>query len=49
MFEDVFHEMPPHLARQREELNHLSGTQPAKGSGEEKSLDSRSTAVAKEG
>src|SRR6185437_7394501 len=49
MFEDVFHEMPPHLARQREELKRLAEAQPAKGSGEEQSLDARSAAVAKEG
>jgi len=49
MFEDVFHEMPPHLVRQREELKRLSEAQPAKGSGEEQSLDSRSAAIAKEG
>jgi 2-oxoisovalerate dehydrogenase E1 component alpha subunit len=49
MFEDVFHEMPPHLVRQREELKGLARTQPAKGSEEEKSLDAHPAAVAKEG
>ncbi|HEX5459082.1 MAG TPA: thiamine pyrophosphate-dependent enzyme [Steroidobacteraceae bacterium] len=49
MFEDVFHEMPPHLMRQREELKTLARSQPAKGSEEEKSLDARPAAVAKEG
>jgi 2-oxoisovalerate dehydrogenase E1 component alpha subunit len=49
MFEDVFHEMPQHLARQREELRRLAPAQPAKGSGEERNLDARPAAVAKEG
>ena len=49
MFEDVFHEMPPHLVRQREELKRLAAAQPPKGSEEEKSLEARSGAVAKEG
>ncbi|HUA25431.1 MAG TPA: thiamine pyrophosphate-dependent enzyme [Steroidobacteraceae bacterium] len=49
MFEDVFHEMPPHLVRQREELRQLAAAQPPKGSEEEKSLDAHSGAVAKEG
>ncbi|HEX3842943.1 MAG TPA: hypothetical protein VHV80_01170, partial [Steroidobacteraceae bacterium] len=49
MFEDVFHEMPPHLMRQRDELKSLAHAQPAKGSADEKSLDVRSAAVAKEG
>ncbi len=49
MFEDVFHEMPPHLVRQREELRRLAAVQPSKGSEEEKSLEARSGAIAKEG
>ena len=32
MFDDVYKEMPPHLARQREELLELSRLQPARGS-----------------
>ncbi|HZT01140.1 MAG TPA: thiamine pyrophosphate-dependent enzyme [Steroidobacteraceae bacterium] len=49
MFEDVFHEMPPHLARQRAELKSLADAQPARGAGEAKSLEAHATAVAKEG
>ncbi|HEY2036375.1 MAG TPA: hypothetical protein VGG96_05130, partial [Steroidobacteraceae bacterium] len=49
MFEDVFHEMPPHLIRQRDELKRLAPAQPGKGSEEEKSLDAHPAAVAKEG
>jgi len=41
--------MPPHLMRQREELKSLARSQPAKGSEDEKSLDARPAAVAKEG
>jgi 2-oxoisovalerate dehydrogenase E1 component alpha subunit len=55
MFEDVFKQMPPHLARQRDQLRTLQesqsdrGAQPTKGSAEEKSLDRQAQAVAKEG
>ena len=55
MFEDVYHEMPPHLARQREELLALSrvktagGLEPAGGSDEEHELDRQAQPVAKEG
>jgi len=49
MFEDVFHEMPPHLARQRAELKSLVDAQPAKGSEEAKSVEAHAAAVAKEG
>ena len=33
MFEDVFHEMPPNLVRQREELKQLAAAQPPRGPG----------------
>jgi 2-oxoisovalerate dehydrogenase E1 component alpha subunit len=49
MFDDVYKEMPPHLARQREELLQLSGVQPARGSDEEHDLDHQEQPVAKEG
>src|SRR5262249_41458500 len=49
MFEDVFHEMPAHLKRQRDELKSLTDAQPARGSEEEKNLDAHSAAIAKEG
>ncbi len=49
MFEDVFFEMPPHLARQREALKRLAGSQPAKGSEQARSLEARPATAAKEG
>jgi 2-oxoisovalerate dehydrogenase E1 component alpha subunit len=49
MFDDVYKEMPPHLARQREELLALSRVQPARGSDEEHDLDRQAQPVAKEG
>jgi len=49
MFEDVYKHMPPHLARQREELRALRATQPKNGSPEQKNLDEQARSVAKEG
>jgi hypothetical protein len=46
MFEDVYKEMPPHLARQRDELLALSKLQPPRGPDEE---HRQTQAVAKEG
>jgi 2-oxoisovalerate dehydrogenase E1 component alpha subunit len=45
MFEDVFKEMPPHLARQRDQLQALLGSQPA----EEKALQRQAQSAVKEG
>jgi hypothetical protein len=41
--------MPPHLARQREELRALRAIQPKKGSAQEQQLDEQAQSVAKEG
>jgi len=49
MFEDVYKEMPPHLARQRQQLQDLVGKQPAPGSSESRELDQQTRPVAKEG
>jgi len=51
MFEDVFKQMPPHLARQRDELEALAKLPgaPGKGSPEEKNADEQAPAMAKEG
>jgi 2-oxoisovalerate dehydrogenase E1 component subunit alpha len=49
MFEDVYKEMPPHLARQREQLLDLIGKQPAPGSSEARELDQQTRPIAKEG
>jgi 2-oxoisovalerate dehydrogenase E1 component alpha subunit len=49
MFEDVFKQMPPHLARQREQLASLAGAEPHRGSPEQKSLERQARLVAKEG
>jgi len=49
MFEDVYKHMPPHLARQREELRALRAIQPNKGSQEQQNLDEQTQSVAKEG
>ena len=49
MFEDVYKEMPPHLARQRQQLQELVGKQPAPGSSEARELDQQTRPVAKEG
>jgi 2-oxoisovalerate dehydrogenase E1 component alpha subunit len=49
MFEDVFKQMPAHLARQREELKALRSLQPAPGSAEQSRLDEQTRSVAKEG
>jgi 2-oxoisovalerate dehydrogenase E1 component alpha subunit len=49
MFEDVYKEMPPHLARQRAELLALSQLQPAGDSVEENDLDRQTRSVAKDG
>jgi 2-oxoisovalerate dehydrogenase E1 component alpha subunit len=49
MFDDVYKEMPPHLAKQREQLLELTRTQPAHGSEQEHELDRQAQPVAKEG
>jgi 2-oxoisovalerate dehydrogenase E1 component alpha subunit len=49
MFEDVFKQMPPHLARQREQLKALRALEPVKGSPEQKNLEQQTRPVAKEG
>jgi hypothetical protein len=49
MFEDVFKQMPPHLARQREQLKALRAIEPKKGSPEEAKLDLQTRSIAKEG
>jgi hypothetical protein len=51
MFEDVYKQMPPHLARQREELKALRALQASikPGSSEEAELDTQTQSVAKEG
>ena len=51
MFEDVYKQMPPHLARQREELKALRALQASikPGSSEEADLDAQTQSVAKEG
>ena len=51
MFEDVYKQMPPHLARQREELKALRALQASikPGSSEEAELDAQTQSVAKEG
>jgi hypothetical protein len=41
--------MPPHLARQREELRALRAIQPKNGSAEQQNLDEQAQSVAKEG
>jgi hypothetical protein len=41
--------MPPHLARQREELKALRALEPRKGSPEQVNLDQQAQPVAKEG
>src|SRR6201996_7067456 len=46
MFEDVFKQMPPHLARQREQLKALRAVEVRKGSTEEKSLDLQTQSIA---
>jgi 2-oxoisovalerate dehydrogenase E1 component alpha subunit len=49
MFEDVYKDMPPHLARQRQQLLDLVGKQPSPGSPEARELDQQARPVAKEG
>jgi 2-oxoisovalerate dehydrogenase E1 component alpha subunit len=49
MFEDVFKHMPPHLARQREQLRALRALEPKKGSAAADNLEHQTRAVAKEG
>ena len=49
MFEDVYKHMPPHLARQREELKALRALEAKKGSPEQTNLDQQAQSVAKEG
>lgn len=49
MFEDVYKEMPPNLARQRQELLELSRTQQAAVSAETRDLDRQAQPMAKEG
>lgn len=49
MFDDVYKEMPPHLARQRDELLRLTGKQPAQASAEAHELDRSTAPMAKEG
>ncbi len=49
MFEDVFKHMPPHLARQREQLKALQGLEPPKGSPAQKELERQTRSLAKEG
>jgi hypothetical protein len=49
MFEDVFKHMPPHLARQREQLRALRALEPRKGSEAADNLEHQTRAVAKEG
>jgi 2-oxoisovalerate dehydrogenase E1 component alpha subunit len=49
MFDDVYKEMPPHLAKQREQLLELARLQPARGSQAEHDLDRQAQPVAKEG
>jgi 2-oxoisovalerate dehydrogenase E1 component alpha subunit len=49
MFEDVYKHMPPHLARQREELKALRALEIKKGSSEQANLDQQAQSVAKEG
>jgi 2-oxoisovalerate dehydrogenase E1 component subunit alpha len=49
MFEDVYKQMPPHLARQREELKALRAMAPKRGSTEQANLDEQARSVAKEG
>src|SRR5882672_3189185 len=48
MFEDVYKHMPPHLARQREELKALRALEVKKGSSEQANLDQQAQSVAKE-
>lgn len=49
MFEDVFKQMPLHLARQREQLKALQALQPKKGSDAQKNLEQQTRSAAKEG
>jgi 2-oxoisovalerate dehydrogenase E1 component alpha subunit len=49
MFEDVYRHMPPHLARQREELKTLRAMLPKKGSAEQANLEQTARSTAKEG
>ena len=49
MFEDVFHEMPPHLVREREELERLERARKMMSQADERSLEPQARAVAKEG
>jgi 2-oxoisovalerate dehydrogenase E1 component alpha subunit len=53
MFEDVFKHMPPHLARQREELKALQALEAKKGAASraaaQKNLDAQTRSVPKEG
>jgi hypothetical protein len=41
--------MPPHLAKQREQLLELARLQPARGSEQEHELDRQAQPIAKEG
>ena len=49
MFEDVYKQMPPHLARQREELKALRAVTPKRAATEQANLDEQARSVAKEG
>jgi 2-oxoisovalerate dehydrogenase E1 component alpha subunit len=49
MFEDVFKQMPPHLARQREQLKALQALEPKKGLPGQANLEQQARTVAKEG
>jgi len=49
MFEDVYKEMPPHLARQRQQLLDLTHSEPPPDAHEQPDLDRRPRPVAKEG
>jgi 2-oxoisovalerate dehydrogenase E1 component alpha subunit len=49
MFDDVYKEMPPHLAKQREQLLELARLQPARGPQAEHDPDRQAQPVAKEG
>ena len=49
MFEDVYKEMPPHLARQRDQLLELLRQRSSRSSEEARELDRRAQPVAKEG
>ncbi|MGH8137016.1 MAG: thiamine pyrophosphate-dependent enzyme [Steroidobacteraceae bacterium] len=49
MFEDVFKQMPPHLARQREQLKALQALEHKKGSQAKSNLEQQTRSVAKEG